>query len=311
MLDLNRLRVLTEVADRGSFSAAADALFLTQPAVSRQIAALERDLGTPLVERLPRGVRLTQAGELACAHARTILAQLTAAEDQIRGLGRLDGGRLRMAGFASANAALVPEVITRFRKRHPSVELSLVAGHDPAKTLVAVRDGELDLALISAWDADRPEGRTGLDVLPLLNDQVYVAVGPEHPLASRRRIRLADLVEETWIDGAHPDCCGPFDGFREIAGFQPRVGFQCDDWNGKQALVAAGAGIMLFPGLAVPTARPDVVLRPVSPALPPRPVMVVTRADHRAATVAPMLELLREAAPAYEAPVAATTSTAS
>jgi DNA-binding transcriptional LysR family regulator len=125
MLNLNRLRVLVEVADRGSFSAAAQAMVMTQPAISRQIAALEREVGSRLVERLPRGVRLTQAGELAVEHARAVLARLATAEAQLNALVDLTGGRLRLSAFASANTALVPQALARFRQRYPEVELTL------------------------------------------------------------------------------------------------------------------------------------------------------------------------------------------
>jgi DNA-binding transcriptional LysR family regulator len=297
MLNVERLRVLAEVADRGSFTAAAEALFLTQPAVSRQIAALERDLGTPLVERLPRGVRLTQAGALAHEHARSILASLAAAEEQVRGLARLDGGRLRMAAFATANTDLIPKVITRFRELHPQVELSLTGSHQAHHTLDAVRAGEIDLALVVDWDLDRPGDAAGVDLVTLLDDPLFVALGRGHPLAGGRRVRLTELADETWIEGAHPDCCGPLDRFREAAGFRPKIGFECDDWHAKQVLVASGAGVMLFPGLALPSARDDIVLRSTTPDLPVRRVFAACRpAGSRPATVQPMLDLLHGAA---------------
>ncbi|MFI0481496.1 LysR family transcriptional regulator [Actinomadura sp. 9N215] len=305
MLDVQRLRVLAEVAEHGSFSGAAQALYCTQPAVSRQIAALERELGVPLVRRLPRGVRLTQAGELLHAHARVILASVAAAEREVRGLARLDGGRLRMAAFATANTSLVPSVIAVFRERHPGVELALMLGRRADETLAAVRAGELDLALMAEWGPGLPGDADGLDVSPLLDDRLCVALGRGHRLAPRRRVRLADLADETWIDGAHPDCCGPLDRFHEAAGFRPRIGLQCDDWHGKQALVASGAGIMLFPELARPRARDDIVLRPTVPALPARRVLAVTgEARHRPPAAHRMLDLLRRATEPHRAPPA-------
>src|SRR5918998_2491912 len=122
MLDVRRMRVLREVAARGSFSAAADALAYTQSAVSQQIAALEREAGTRLVERSARGVRLTDAGRVVVDHAEAIIARLADAEAALEALSGLKGGRVRLASFPSAGATLMPEAIARFRAQHPSIE---------------------------------------------------------------------------------------------------------------------------------------------------------------------------------------------
>jgi DNA-binding transcriptional LysR family regulator len=108
---------------------------------------------------------------------------------------------------------------------------------------------------------------------------------------------LADLSDEVWIEGAHPDCLGPLEQLREVAGFTPEVGFDCDDWNGKQGLVAPGVGITLFPTLAMPSLRPDVIVKSLSPPLPPRRVLAALPvASYRAPGVEPMLALLAAAA---------------
>jgi DNA-binding transcriptional LysR family regulator len=300
MLDVHRLHVLAVVADQGSFSAAAEALFLTQPAVSRQIAALEREAGVRLVQRRARGVRLTQAGEVALSHARVVLARLAMAETQLKALANLEGGRLRLGAFASANTSLLPEAIATFKQRHPAVEVSLVGG-DAHGNLAAVQAGELDLALLTQWDLPASGDLEGVELVPIVDDRLLVALGPGHRLARRRRLRLQDLGAETWIEGAHPDCLGPLEDFSRLAGFQPRIGFQCDDWTGKQALVAAGLGIMLFPSLALPSARDDLVLRPLSPPLPPRRVLAaIPGSGYRPPAVDPMLELLRETGERYQ-----------
>src|SRR5919198_4999051 len=125
MLDVRRMRVLREVAVRGSFSAAADALSFTQSAVSQQIAALEREAGTVLVERNARGVRLTDAGRALVRHTQAILARLADAEAELEAIAGLRAGRLRLAAFPSAGATIMPEAIARFRERHPGVDLTL------------------------------------------------------------------------------------------------------------------------------------------------------------------------------------------
>src|SRR3712207_619554 len=154
MLDVKRLRVLREVAAQGSFSAAAQKLGYTQSAVSQQIAALEREAEATLIERNPRGIRLTDAGEALVRHADKILARLAEAEAELEAIAGLRGGRLRLATFPTAGATLVPRAIREFSQRHPGVELTL-AEADPIDSLPMLRGGELDLALVD--DADAPD----------------------------------------------------------------------------------------------------------------------------------------------------------
>src|SRR3954453_4394459 len=146
MLDVRRMRVLREVAVQGSFSAAAEALSFTQSAVSQQIAALEREAGTVLVQRNARGVRLTEAGEALVRHADAVLARLAEAEAGLGAIAGLRGGRLRMASFESAGATLMPLAIAEFRERHPAVELSMALG-EPGDTEARLKGGDLGRAL--------------------------------------------------------------------------------------------------------------------------------------------------------------------
>src|SRR5918997_5759789 len=146
MLDVRRMRVLREVAARGSFSAAAEALAYTQSAVSQQIAALEREAGTVLVERMSRGVKLTDAGRALVGHAEAILARLADAEAELDAIAGLRGGRLRLTTFATAGATVVPRAIAEFRGRFPGVELSLEP-EEPQDGLARLRTGEADIAL--------------------------------------------------------------------------------------------------------------------------------------------------------------------
>src|SRR5918998_2655850 len=167
MLDVRRMRVLREVAVRGSFSAAADALSFTQSAISQQIAALEREAGTTLVQRSARGVRLTQAGEAVVRHAEAIMARLAEAEAELEAIAGLRGGRLRMAAFESAGATLMPLAIAAFRSRHPAVELSLSL-LDPEESIPLLRTGELDLAI--TFDARPNPVEDGIQRVHLLDD---------------------------------------------------------------------------------------------------------------------------------------------
>ncbi len=155
MLNVNRLRILKEVAYRSSFSAAADALSYTQSAVSQQIAALEAETGMTLIERRTRGVGLTAAGQTLLGHAEVILAGVEAAEDALDSIAGLRGGRLRMASFPTAGATLMPLAIATFRERHPAVELTLAEG-EPEEVVPRLRAGELDLALL--FEFEEPAG---------------------------------------------------------------------------------------------------------------------------------------------------------
>jgi DNA-binding transcriptional LysR family regulator len=288
MVDPWSLRILVEVAERGSFSAAGEALALTQPAVSRQIGGLEKRYGVPLFRRAARGVRPTSAGAAAVDLARGVLARIDAMEATMRTFADLDGGQLRLAAFASANTSLVPEAIRRYAQLHPGVTVTL--DHvDPMEVLGAVEAGAVDLALVTAWqlyvdawsarvdpDASRldPDSLDAVELVPLIDEQLVVAMPSGHPLAGDDVVALGDLAGETWVEGAHPDCLGPLPQMTEALGAPPRVGFVCHDWNGKQALVAAGAGVMVVPSLARGSLRPDVELRPTTPALPTRRLYV-------------------------------------
>lgn len=314
MLDPWSLRILVAVAEHGSFSAAADALVLTQPAVSRQIGGLEKQLGVPLFRRAARGVTPTPAGSTAVELARSVLGRLDAMEATMRTFAGLDAGHLRLAAFASANTYLVPEAIRRFHAEHPAVTITL-QHVDPFHVLEAVRQDQVDLALLTEWQlfVDPVEARThrhaerlpfnetggvdGVDLAVLLDEELHLALPADHPLAAETTVPLAALREETWIEGAHPDCLGPLVALTDALGVPPRIGFTCHDWNGKQALVAAGAGIMVVPTLAREAIRSGIELRPTSPPLPFRRLhAAVARPPFRSPAADAMLALLTDLA---------------
>jgi DNA-binding transcriptional LysR family regulator len=298
MLDVRRLEVLKAVIDQGSFSAAADQLNFSQPAISREIAALEREAGVRLLERDARGTRLTQAGELLLEHAGPILNKVAAAEAQLTALQQLETGRLRLGGFASANAFLVPRAITRFTTDHPKIDLTLTPG-PTQKNLTALAAGDLDLALISDLDRRRTDALEGLELEHLLDDEIFITLPETHRLAQKKTkpsVSLRELEHETWVEGGDPDCLGPLERVVRLGGFEPRVGFRVDEWTGKQGLVAAGVGVMLIPSLALSTLRDDVCLRRLSPALPPRGIYAAyPTGGYRPPALDPMLDALRKA----------------
>jgi DNA-binding transcriptional LysR family regulator len=314
MLNVNRLRILREVAHRGSFSAAADALSYTQSAVSQQIAALEAETAMTLLERRPRGVSLTAAGQTLVGHAESVLADLDAAEAALAAIAGLRGGRLRMASFPTAGATLMPLAIATFRARHPDVELTLAEG-EPEQIAPRLRTGELDLALLFEFDSspsepDDDSGQTDgplaggrLTRVELLQDPLYLALPRTHRLAGRRRLRLEDLREEAWIQTSESSPCA-----RHVvrcchaAGFEPGVSFQSDDYQTVQGLVGAGVGVALIPELALSVVREDIVIRALSPRPPARRVIAATAAGARLLPAAPaMLSVLQQVASEYEA----------
>src|SRR4051812_17269001 len=198
MLDVKRLRVLREVAARGSFSGAAESLHFTQSAVSQQIAALERETATTLVERSARGVRLTEAGEVLVRHTDVILARLADAETELNALEGLTAGRLRLAAFPSAGASIAPEAIGRFRERHPSVELSMVPA-EPEDGQEKLRAGEVDIALLIETTWGECDVDVTLERTHLLDDRMFACLPRNHPLAAKAKLRLEDLREESWL----------------------------------------------------------------------------------------------------------------
>jgi DNA-binding transcriptional LysR family regulator len=292
------MRVLREVAAQRSFSAAAQKLGYTQSAVSQQIAALEREAGSTLIERNPRGIRLTDAGEALVRHADKILARLAEAEAELEAIAGLRGGRLRLASFPTAGATLVPRAIAEFTGRHPAVELSL-AEAEPDESLPRLKAGELDLILID--DSPLTED-DDVEFVHLLDDPLYLALASDHPLASRRRLRFQDLAAEPWVQGTQVCSC-----HRQLrnacanAGFEPHVAYESDDFQVVQGLVAAGVGVALIPGLALVSERPDVVIRSIGAKPPVRKIMAAMPAGgYRSPAVAEMLEILKEIAADYD-----------
>src|SRR3984957_3520150 len=285
MLNVGRLRVLVEVARRGSFSSAAETLSYTQSAVSQQSATLEAETGMTLLERHARGVRVTAAGQALVEHAEGILARLEAAEDELSAIAGLRAGRLRMASFPTAGATLMPLAIATFRSRYPELELTLAEG-EPEEIIPRLQAGEFDLALL--FEFDEPASVDGLTRVELLEDPMYLALPREHVLAQKSDLRLEDLNGEAWVQTSRASPCA-----RHVvrcchaAGFEPNVAFESDDYQTVQGLVAAGVGVALIPELALSVVREDIVIRALSPSPPVRQVIAAAPAGGRLPPGAP------------------------
>jgi DNA-binding transcriptional LysR family regulator len=308
MLDVKQLRVLKEVAERGSFSAAAEALSYTQPAVSQQIAALEKTAGAVLVDRTSRGVRLTDAGRALVDHADVVLARLSAAEAELEAIAGVRGGRVRLASFPTAGASLLPPAVALFSRRYPDVELSFVE-QEPEDATRMLRAAELEVAIVFEYrDLSQPEFDRfyeGIELHHLIDDPMYLALPADHRLARKGRVRLQDVADETWIQESddHSPCGRLHQAACRSAGFEPRIGFQSDDYNVVQGLIAAGVGISLLPSLALTNVREDIVVRSLGARAPCRHIAAATLAGrYRSPATEAMLDILREVAQDYEHP---------
>lgn len=300
MLDVKRLRILREVAQRGSFSAAADELYLSQSAVSQQIATLEREVRMKLLDRTREGPKLTEAGRVLVAHADAAIARLDEAERELAAIAGLEGGELRLASFPSASATLLTEAVSIFHERHPKVRLS-IADAEPEESLPRLRGGELDLALSFDYATVPSAEDRDLERTLVLTESMYVALPERHRLAERPIVRLDELAEERWLCGSRPSSCGEvvFRACRD-AGFEPKVGFESDDYHVMQGFISAGLGFTLLPDLALPTLRDDLVVRATDPPAPQRRVWAATRAEGaRSPATEEMVSILVEVGEAF------------
>lgn len=256
-MDTELLAAFREVATRGSFTAAAKSLGYTQSAVSRQVAAVEAALGATLFDRLPRGIRLTDAGRCLLPHAEALTSRLALAREDLRALRELRAGRLRVGAFPTAGTALVPTVVAAFRASCPDVTLTLAEGfvRDLVAGLVA---GELDVAIVTSTVDGLLDGLT---LRHVMDDRMFVAMHPSHRYAGRAQVRLAELAGDDWIAGRDR----PEETLFASAAFRPRIAYVIREWVAKQGFVAAGLGITLIPSLAVSSVRPDVALVPLHP----------------------------------------------
>src|SRR5687767_3109125 len=247
MVDPRRVLTFREVARLGSFSRAAEALSLTQPAVSQQVAALERQAGAPLLERGPGGLSLTPAGALLLEHADVVADRLVLASGQLAELAGDAGRRLRIGAFPSALATLVPRALARLTGERPEIKADVVEGTTDG-LVEGVRSGAMHVAVCfqdAATARREHEGAERAD----LDDEPFAALLPAgHRLAGAGPIALAELAQETWVapsrEGLIVRAC-------EAAGFTPAIRYVSRDPLANRGLVAAGLAVTISPaGLA-------------------------------------------------------------
>ena len=245
MLDLSRLRIIDAVARYGSVTAAAKALHYSQPSVSHHLARLEAETGAQLLQRVGRGVRLTEAGRLLADRAAEIIGRVDAADAELSAHIGLKAGRVRLGGFSSAIGSLFPRAMTALARKHPGLQISLTDVHPP-EGLQLLRSGQIDIAVIFRYTETAPEP-DGVRLHHLLDDPVYL-------LSDRRGSTLARLRESTWIAGCER-CRSHLLDLCAKQGFTPNIAYTSDDMVVMQSLVAAGFGVTTIPGLALRSHR--------------------------------------------------------
>ncbi len=260
MLDVTRLRVIDAVARHGSVTAAAKELHYSQPSVSHHLARLEVETGAQLLQRVGRGIRLTQAGRLLADRAAEIIGRIDAADAELSAHVGLNAGHVRLAGFASAIGSLVPRAIAALASRHPELQITLTDTHPP-EALELLRAGKVDVAVIFRYDQTEPEP-DNIRLHHLLNDPVYL-------LSTRRVGKLAGLRDATWIAGCER-CRSHLLSLCADEGFEPRIAYTSDDMVVMQALVAAGLGVTTIPGLALRAHRVEGIVATELPRSPRR-----------------------------------------
>src|ERR687895_1703737 len=241
MLDVNRLRVIDAVARHGSVTAAAKELHYSQPTVTHHLGRLEAETHAQLLQRIGRGIRLTPAGQLLADRAAEILGRIDAADAELSAHVGMTAGRVRLAAFASAIGALVPQAVAALSDRHPGLQISLTDTHPP-QAIELLRAGKVEVAIIFRYDETEPEP-AGVRLHHLLDDPVYV-------LSTRHERGIASLRHATWIAGCER-CRSHLLSMCADAGFDPRIGYSSDDMVVMQAWVAAGLGVATQTGLSL------------------------------------------------------------
>lgn len=239
-MEFRQLRYFVAVADEGNISRAAGKIFLTQPALSRQIQALEAEIGRPLLERQAHTIRLTPAGEVLASEGRALLAVTETLVARVRAAG---GIRLRVGYAPSLAAGLLPVALAAFTRRHPGAQVEL-ADLATAEMLAGLREKSLDLAILARRDGEWP----GLRWVPLLRSPWRLAVPARHPLAGRRQVPPSALADETLVGfdrRGYPEYWQRVNAWLRKHQLRPRRAGEYDGGDSLLSAVAAGLGVAL------------------------------------------------------------------
>lgn len=277
-MELRQLRYLVTLSEERHFTRAAAREHIAQPALSQQIRRLEAEVGVPLVERTTRRVAMTAAGELLVARAHRILAEVEAAQDELGALVGVKGGRLAVGALHTMGPVDLSLLLTSFHRNHPAVELT-VREQSSEELAEMLRVDVIDLAFLSV--TERIQSR-GLELHPLMSEELVAVLAPQHPLAGRTGVRLIDLAGDPFISFR------PGSRLRELldsaaagAGFEPRIALESNESRRIRSLVSGGLGVAILPRSdAAGPGAPVAVARLVEPALT-RDVTLAARAGRR------------------------------
>ncbi len=293
-MDLRQLRSVVAVARHTSFTKGAAALDVAQPALSQQIASLERELGVRLFDRSSRRVALTDAGRALAARAERILADVAAAVEEMTAHAGGLRGRVVLGTYQSFAEYTLPKLLGRFHAAHPGIEVALREGMAD-ELLVRLREGEIDV-FVGQLDEARGAQTSDFHDEPLYDDELVLAVGGSHALASQSSVRIEDLRDEAFVI-FRP---GSSITYRLVelaraAGFEPRVAFESADSLTVRSLVAEGLGIALYPRMLGNTPGPYVALLSIAPQRVMRRMSLVMRRNVYAPTAQLFIDFIREA----------------
>lgn len=296
MLNVNRMRVLREVAARGSIAAAAEALYLSPSAVSQQMSTLEREAGVELLERVGRGVRLTPAGKRLVAYTERVLVVLEEAQADVDAVAHGVAGRVHTSAFPTAARALLVPALARIKAAYPRLQLSMV-DLEPEDGIPLLRIGELDILLTYEFEMLPPREQPGLERVPLMSEPMAVALPTSHPLAAGP-VRVADLADEQWIVGRDGS------SFLDVqvrvsnaAGYEPKVDLHSNDYQVILAAVEAGLGVALVPPMARFADYPGVAFRqPADMEIRRHIVALIRKGSRKSPAVAAAIDAIRQVA---------------
>lgn len=278
MYDVRRLRLLRELAARGTLTAVADALAYTPSAVSQQLAQLERDAGVPLLERFGRGVRLTEAGRRLAGHADAIIARMEAAEADLAGLAGDAAGPLRVACFQTAAVSLVVPALLALESEHAGV-LGEVSDREAEMSLPGLRLGDHDLVVAEEYEHAPRRLDAALERTELGRDRMLVALPAGHVAAGQERVALAELAHEPWVTAREDSAFAPMlvRACRSLGGFEPEIRHRTNDLRLLSELVGRLGAVSLVPSLGRSWMAPGVALRPLAGPRLDRRIVTVRR----------------------------------
>jgi len=292
MLGVWRLQLLREVGRRGTIRAAAEAMSITPSAVSQQLRILEAEAGVALLEPVGRRIRLTAAGQMLVRHADAITSAIDAAEAELAASRTEITGSLRIAAFPTAARAVLPGAIAQLGRDHPRLTVTL-RDLETAESLAALRLDEVDLAVVDEYDDATRIVEPAIELVVLSDDPLYVAV-PGTPGPAAGPVALRTLADEAWImDTETSNIRGAVERACARAGFEPKVRSVCRDYSVIIALVEAGLGVAILPGLALRDRRIRARIAPLQPAMSRRVLVAVKPGRRSHPAIAATLAALR------------------